>query len=58
MKFLIVVWAIIIALLGIFGTIHADDTDKNGTYKINWRMLLMFIMFPLTPIVAHFCGLI
>ena len=58
MKFLIVVWTIIIALLGIFDTIHADDTDKNGTYKINWRMLLMFIMFPLTPIVAHFCGLI
>ena len=58
MKFLVVVWAIIIALLGIFGTIHADDTNKNGTYKINWRMLLMFIMFPLTPVVAHFCGLI
>ena len=58
MKFLVVVWAIIIALLGIFGTIHANDTDKNGTYKINWRMLLMFIMFPLTPVVAHFCGLI
>ena len=58
MKFLIVVWAIIIALLGIFGTIHANDTNKNGTYKINWRMLLMFIMFPLTPVVAHFCGLI
>lgn len=58
MKFLIVVWAIIIALLGIFGTIHADDTDKNGTYKVNWRMILMFVMFPLTPVVAHFCGLI
>lgn len=58
MKFLVVIWAIIIALLGIFGTIYADDTDKNGTYKVNWRMLLMFIMFPLTPVVAHFCGLI
>lgn len=58
MKFLIVVWAVIIALLGIFGTIHADDTDKNGTYKVNWRMILMFVMFPLTPVVAHFCGLI
>jgi hypothetical protein len=58
MKFLVVIWTIIIALLGVFGTIHADDTDKNGTYKVNWRMLLMFIMFPLTPVVAHFCGLI
>lgn len=58
MKFLVVVWVIIIALLGIFGTIHANDTDKNGTYKVNWRMLLMFVMFPLTPVVAHFCGLI
>ena len=58
MKFLVIIWAIIIALLGFFGTIHANDTDKNGTYKINWRMILMFIMFPLTPVVAHFCGLI
>ena len=58
MKFLVAIWAIIMALLGFFGTIHANDVDKNGNYKINWRMLLMFVMFPLTPIIAHFCGLI
>lgn len=58
MKFLVIIWAIVMGLLGIFGTVHADDTDKNGNYKINWRMLLLLVMFPLTPIVAHFCGLI
>lgn len=58
MKFLVVIWAIVMGLLSIFGTVHADDTDKNGNYKINWRMLLLLVMFPLTPIVAHFCDLI
>lgn len=58
MKFLVVIWVIIMGLLGIFGTVHANDTDKNGVYKVNWRMLLMFTMLPLTPVVAHFCGLI
>ena len=58
MKFLLVVWVIVMGLFGIFGGIHADDTDKNGYYKVNWRMLVMFGMFLLTPIVAHFCGLL
>ena len=58
MKFLVIIWAMIMGLLCIFGTVHADDTDKDGNYKINWRMLLLLVMFPLTPIVAHFCDLI
>lgn len=58
MKFLVVVWAIIMGLLGIFGAVHANDINKDGNYKVNWRMLLMFVMFPLTPVVAYFCGLI
>lgn len=58
MKFLVAVWVIVMALLGTFGIIHANDTDKNGNYKINWRMLLMFAMLPITPIVAYSCGLI
>ena len=57
MKLILILWIIIMCLLGFFGAIHADDTDKNGCFKINWRMITMFIMFPLTPIVAHFCGM-
>lgn len=58
MKFLLIVWVIIMGLFGIFGGMHANDTDKNGCYKVNWRMLVMFGMFLLTPVVAHFCGLL
>lgn len=58
MKFMVIIWVIIMALFGFFGLIHANDTDKKGNYKVNWRMLVMFAMFPVTPVVAHFCGLI
>lgn len=57
MKWLLVFWVIIMMLLGFFGTLHADDTDKNQCFKVNWRLIIMFIMFPITPVIAHFCGL-
>ena len=57
MKWLLVFWVIIMMLLGFFGALHADDTDKNHCFKVNWRLIIMFIMFPITPIIAHFCGL-
>ena len=58
MKLGIILWVVIMGLLGFFGLIHRNDTDEKGNFKINWRMLLMFGMFPITPIIARLCGLI
>ena len=57
MKFIFVLWILALMYFGIFGAVHANDTDKNDCYKINWRMIIMFCMVPITPIIANLCGL-
>ena len=58
MKFLMIPYVLIACLFGFFGTLHANDTDKNGYFKVNWRMITFLTMMMLSPIPAKIFDLL
>ena len=58
MKFLMIPYVLVACLFGFFGILHANDTYKNGYFKINWRMITFLIMMMLSPIPAKIFGLL
>ena len=58
MKWILPVYVIIACLFGFYGTIHADDTDKNGNFNINWGMIIFMIMMPLSAVIAKITGIL
>lgn len=58
MKFLMIPYVLVACLFGFFGILHANDTDKNGCFKVNWRMITFLIMMMLSPIPAKIFGLL
>ena len=58
MKFLMIPYVLIAYLFGFFGIVHADDVDKNGYFKINWRMIIFICMMMLSLIPAKIFGLL
>lgn len=58
MKWILPVYVIIGCLFGFYGIIHADDTDKNDEFKINWGMIIFMIMMALSAVVAKIVGIL
>lgn len=58
MKIFLILWVCAMLWFGVSGIIHRNDTDKDDNFKTNWRLIIMSIMFPITPIIAKICGLI
>ena len=58
MKFLFVGYVLLIILCGVWAVFHANDVDENGYFKVQWRMILVFVMFLVSPLVAKLCGLV
>ena len=48
----------LLAICGLWAEMHANDTDKNGYFKVPWRLYIFTLMFLLVPLVAKLCGLI
>lgn len=58
MKFLMIPYVLVACLFGFFGVLHANDTDKNDCFKVNWRMIVFLGMMMLSPIPAKIFGLL
>lgn len=58
MKWILPVYIIIACLFGFYGIIHADDTNENDEFKINWGMIIFMIMMPLSAVVAKIVGIL
>ena len=57
MEWIMVAYIALICLAAVWATSHANDTDENGCFKVQWRMMLVFFMFVLVPVVAKLVGL-
>jgi hypothetical protein len=49
-------YGVLVLLCGIWAAMHVNDTDENGLFKVQWRMLLTFILFLCIPFVGILCG--
>ena len=54
---LFAVYMCLVILAGMWAGSHANDTDEEGNFKVQWRIILVFGMFVLSPVVAKLCGL-
>jgi hypothetical protein len=58
MKVYFIIYILLMVICGIWAMAHVNDVDKDGCFKIQWRVLLTFIMFLGAPFIAKLCGLI
>lgn len=57
MKGLMVVYVLVWGLVTVWAIPHAEDTDENGYFKVQWRWLVWFAMvLGLLPF-GKICGL-
>jgi hypothetical protein len=57
MKIIFVLYIILWIITGILGTVHRNDVDENGEFKIAWWWIIWFIMLMFTPVMARLTGI-
>ena len=57
MAFYFVLYIALMGIAGFWAGYHANDTDENDCFKVQWRLIIVFIMFLASPFVAKMCGL-
>lgn len=44
MKWPMVVWFLLTGLCGNWAIAHRNDTDEEGNFRFQWRMIIWFLM--------------
>lgn len=57
MKGLMIVYVLIWGLVTVSAIAHAEDTDENGYFKVQWRWLVWLVMVGGLVPFGKICGL-